>query len=948
MKKLLLLCTVLLCASFAFSQNLGRFSIKGFIADSSDAGLSSATVMLLLRKDSSLVSYGRSGDKGSFEFKNVKRGNYLLKVTYVGYLPYQSDIEAAAGPETNMGRIKLKTITKELFEVVIRTAKAPLVIKGDTIEYNASSFKVPPGSSVEDLLRRLPGFQIGQDGSIRAQGQEVKRVTVDGKSFFGADPKAATKNLPAEAISKVQLFNDKSEQAKLTGVDDGKKEKTVNLELKEDFKKGGFGKATAGVGDAGRAQARGNYNRFTPNEQFSVLGFGNNINQTGVSRDDYEDFKGSQTYNWGDEADFGFSGGGRFSYFSDGDDNNESFSVPTSYGPGRGFSKNGGAGINYNFDTKKTKLSSNYFYNQTRQTLDAVSNRENFLQNNETFRTADTSARNNFIGNHRLGLRFEKTIDSLNTLIIIANARTNNGNNTYGSYQQFLRTGNVLSNQSDIRNANTSNSLVGAITAIYRHKFRKKGRNFAASFSYTFNNRDATADQFSDNLFFQKSTTGNNVLTTRQIINQQQNTTSQQYQLKGSLSYVEPLSKKFFWETFYNFSLRQDEVDRDVMDKKERPLQDIRNNALSQYYTNSLTYNRLGSSIRYSHNGFSIATGLAAQQFQVRGQFASDQAASTFSNVNTSFFTLVPNVSLNIDLKNNKYLYGSYDMNVQQPSTRNLQPVIDNSNPLLITEGNPNLLPTITHNPSLGFNYFNPGNFTSFFGNLFYNYQVNQVVYNQEVDANLVTRTRPVNISGGRGMGTYLNFGFPVVKTKFTLNLNGSASINQNPIFINNVQNNTNSQSYQLGMRFDLTPSDKFTFYGNANFGITDTKYSINSGQNQQQYNHRFGGEMNVALPAGIYFNSSFNYNIYINRRFGFDQRLPILNSSVYKLFLKDKKGEIRLSAYDLFNRNQGISQSASQNFVSDERVQTLARYFMLSFTYNFRGLKSQMRRSSY
>ena len=947
MKKLFLLCTVLFCASAAFSQNLGRFSIKGFIADSSDAGLSSATVMLLSRKDSSLVSYGRSGEKGNFEFKNVKRGNYLLKITYVGYLPYQKDIEAADGPETDMGRIKLKAITKELFEVVIRTAKAPLVIKGDTIEYNASSFKVPPGSTVEDLLRRLPGFQVSQDGSIRAQGQEVKRVTVDGKSFFGTDPKAATKNLPAEAIAKVQLFNGQSEQSKLTGVDDGKKEKTVNLELKENFKKGGFGKATAGVGDAGRAQARGNYNRFNTNEQFSVLGFGNNINQTGVSRDDYEDFKGSQTYNWGDEADFGFNGSGRFFYFSDGDDNSESFSVPTSYGPGRGFSKNGGAGVNYNYDTKKTKFSSNYFYNQTRQTLDAVSNRKTFLQNNETFRNADTSARNNFIGNHRLGVRFEKTIDSLNTVIVIANALTNNGNNVYSSYQQFLRTGDVLSNQSTIRNANSSNSLVGAITAIYRHKFKKKGRNFAASFAYTFNNRDASADQFSDNLFFQQSPNGGN-LTTRQVINQQQITTSQQYQIKGSLSYVEPLSKKFLLESFYNFSLRQDEVDREVMDKKERPLQDIRNNALSQYYTNDLTYNRLGTSIRYSHNGFNIATGLAAQQIQVRGKFASDQNAATFSNVNTSFFTLVPNVSVNFDLKNNKYLYSSYDVSVQQPSTRNLQPVVDNSNPLFITEGNPNLLPAITHSPSLGFNHFNPGNFTNFFGNIYYSYQVNQVVYNQEVDANLVTRTRPVNISGGRSLGTYLNFGFPIVKTKFTLNLNSSVFFNQNPIFINNVQNTTNSQGYNFGMRFDLTPSDKFTFYGNANFGITDTKYSINSGQNQQQFNHRFGGDMNVALPAGIYFNSSFNYNIFINRRFGFDQRLPILNCSFYKLFLKDKKGEVRLAAYDVFNRNQGISQGAYQNFVSEERVQTLARYFMLSFTYNFRGLKAQMRRSSY
>ena len=945
MKKLLLFFVVFCAFVPAFAQNSARISIKGSIIDTLNAPLVSATVMLLTPKDSALVSYGRSNEKGSFEFKNIKRGNYLLKITYVGYLPYQKELKPADAPETDAGQIKLKGISKELFEVVIKAARAPLIIKGDTVEYNASSFKVPPGSTVEDLLRRLPGFQVNQDGSIRAQGQEVKKVTVDGKNFFGGDPKTATKNLAAESISKVQVFNGESEQSKLTGVDDGKKEKTVNLQLKEEFKKGGFGKMTAGAGSAGRTQARGNYNRFNPNEQFSIIGFGNNINQTGISREDYEDFRGSQANNWGDDGDFGFSGGG-FRFYSD-DDDNESFSVPTSYGPGRGFSQNAGAGLNYNYDTKKTKFSSNYFYNQTRQTLDAIANQRNFLANNETFRNTSNSATNNFLGNHRGSLRFEKTIDSLNTLVVFANVRSNNGNNAYQSYQQRLRTGDVLSNQSDIRNNSTSNSFAAVVTAIYRHKFKKKGRNFSASFTYGLNNRDALGNQFSDNQFFLKTSAGRDS-TARQIINQDNTTQSKQSELKVSLSYIEPLSKKFFWESFYNFSLRQDEVDRDVMDKKERPAPDVRNNTLSRYYTNDFTYNRFGSSLRYNFKTLNLSVGLAAAQFRLRGQFAPDQTASTFTSVNRDFFVVVPNVSMSIDLKNNKYLYGGYDVSVQPPSVRNLQPVIDNSNPFYITEGNPDLLPTLSHSPSLGFSYFNPASFTSFFGNLYYNYQINQVVYNQTVDERLVTRTKPANISGGQSVGSYLNFGFPLKKTKATMNLNSSANLGRNLTFINSVLNTTNSNSYRFGMRLDLTPSEKFTFFGNANFGITDTKYSINTTQNQQIYNHTFGAETNVALPKSFYFNSTFNYNVFINKRFGFDQRLPILNFSVYKMFLKDNKAEIRLSAYDVFNRNVGISQSATQNFVSDEQVRTLARYFMLTFTYNLRGMKAKMRKDGF
>jgi hypothetical protein len=267
--------------------------------------------MLLTPKDSTLVNFGRTDEKGDFEFKNVKNLNYLLKISSVGYLPFQEEIKPSDKAINDLGNLKLKPIAKELMEVVIRTARAPLSIKGDTIEYNAASFKVPPGSTVEDLLRKLPGVQIDQDGNIKAQGQDVKRVTVDGKQFFGGDTKMATKNLSAEAIKKVQVFNDKTEQAKATGVDDGKKEKTMNLELKDEFKKGGFGKVTAGIGDKERMEVKGNYNKFDQKNQFSLIGLGNNTNQVGMGFDDFQDFKGSQSFNWNDNADFGFGGGGR-------------------------------------------------------------------------------------------------------------------------------------------------------------------------------------------------------------------------------------------------------------------------------------------------------------------------------------------------------------------------------------------------------------------------------------------------------------------------------------------------------------------------------------------------------------------------------------------------------------------------------------------------------------
>ncbi|WP_266367964.1 TonB-dependent receptor family protein [Tellurirhabdus rosea] len=952
MRNLFLLLLAIVGWQAALAQAPARVTIRGTAADSAGAALSEATVMLLTPKDSTLINYGRSNSKGAFEFKNVKKGTYLLKMSFVGYIPFQQEVTTGEDAVLDLGTLKMKPITKELFEVVIKTAKAPLMIKGDTIEYNVSSFKVPPGATVEELLRKLPGVQVDQDGNIKAQGQDVRKVTVDGKQFFGTDPKQATKNLPAEALTKVQVFNDRTEQAKLTGIDDGKKEKTINLELKESFKKGGFGKLTAGAGpmskvegsaNAPRAEAKGSYNRFNKKEQFSIVGLGNNTNQTGLSWDDYQDFRGSQSFNWSDDPEFGFSNGGRFIIFSDGDDNN-SFSIPTSGNRGRGFSSNLAGGSNYNYDTKKTKVSGNYYYNQNRQILDAESERKTILPDNSSFTTNDDNLRSSFNRNHRLTFRLEKNLDSLNTLIFLANGRFGDGIERYSSRQDFLRS-DTLTSTTDVSNRNDFNSLAFINTLIFRHKFKKKGRNFAASLSYSFNDTHGDGGQFAKSQFV-------GVNTGERLLNQNQTTEtdSRQSQLKAGLLYVEPLSSKVFWESFYNFSIRYDRVDRDVKDIRASDIP-VRNDTLSQYYVNDYLYHRVGTGLRYTYKGMNVSVGAAGQQFTLDGRFAPDQSSTNFRTVGRTFTTIVPNVGFNYDLKNNRWLYMDYTVDVRMPSSRDLQPFLDNSNPRYLREGNPDLLPQLTHRVSSGFSMFNPANFINFFANINYGYNVNQLVYNQIINPQtLVTLTRPGNISGGQSFGTYLNFGFPLKKTKATLNLNSSLNWGENPVFVNAVKNETTSSNYNFGTRLDLTPVDWLTFYANANWNINNVRYSINKTQDQDFYNDRYGGELNLKLPKDLYFNSNFNYQIYRNSnpQFGFDQRIPILNLSVYKIFLKDNRGELRFSVYDVFKRNLGVNQYASQNFSVRESVQTLSRYFMLSFTYNLRGVKAQMRRSGW
>jgi hypothetical protein len=940
MRKLFLLLLLTVCCQAAFAQQSNRISIRGSITDTSKAVMPGATVMLLTPKDSALVNFGRTNDKGVFEFRNVKRAPYILKVSYVGFLPLQVEVNPDNSDAVDLGALLIKPIQKELLEVVVKTARAPLTIRGDTIEYNASSFKVPPGSTVEELLRKLPGVQVDQEGNIKAQGEDVKKVTVDGKTFFGSDPKLATKNLPADAIDKIQIFNDKTEAAKTTGIDDGKREKAVNLELKESHRKGGFGKVTAGVGTEERFQLRGNYNRFNTKEQMSVLGFGNNINQTGLSWDDYQDFRGSQSFNWEDQGDFGFYSGGNI--FFGGDDN---MGVPiTGGGSGnRGFSRNYAGGANYNYDTKKTKLSSNYFYNQSGQTLNSNLQKQTFIPGGDDFLTLEGKSSGSFARNHRGSARFEKNLDSLNTLVVIGNLRANNGSNTQFSDQMFYRTGDT--SQTSFNNRSNFSGFQLATTAIFRHKFRKKGRNFAASAAFNLNDSDGSVDQRSTNTYF-NDTTGTGPTVIR--INQDNTTTSLRTEFKSSLHYTEPLTKTLFLEGFYNFSIRNDKVDRDVFDVTDQG--QIRNTGLSRYYTNDFVYNRVGSMLRYSDKGFNVSGGLAGVWFDLAGRFAGDQNSPTFTNVNRNYFSVIPNFSGNYRLKN-KSVNLSYNVQVNQPQTSDLQPgVVDNSNPRFIREGNPNLLPALTHQISTYFSSFNPGSFFNYYINLNYGYNINQIVYNQTISQELVTTTRPENITGGTRFGSYLGMGFPLKKTKATLNFSGNLNFSKNITLINTIRNNTNSNNYNLRVNLDLTLSDRFTFYPNFNWNFTDTRYSINTGQNQKIYNYSWGGNMNIMLPAKIYFNGNLNYQTYQikNDLFPFTQRLPIMNLALYKQFLKDNKAEVRITAYDVFNKNRGISQQANQNFVQKEQVQTLAQYFMLSFSYNLRGLKSQMRQNNY
>ena len=917
------------CVSI-FAQNPARVTIKGIIQDTSSLGMSGATVMLLAPKDSALVNFSRANDKGIFEFKDVKNSNYILKVSYVGYLPYQQILAPSPNEIADLGNVGIKPISKELLEVVVRTARAPLTIKGDTIEYDARSFKVPAGSSVEDLLRRLPGMEIDAQGNIKAQGKDVKKVLVDGKTFFGDDPKAATKNLGAETISKVQVFNDKSEQAKLTGVDDGKKEKAINLELKEEYKKGAFGKITGAVGTDSRMAARGNYNKFNKTSQFSILGYGNNINETGVNWSDYGEFKGNNSFSNSDNGDFGFGGNRGW--------NSENDAITNNF-DGRGFTNNGGGGVNYNFDNKKTKFNSSYFYNKTRLFLDQYKYTKTFLQNS-AFLTTDTSSQNNFRGNHSIGTRFERMIDSSNTLIVKANMRAGMRNDANTMFQSNLTEEGVLRTRSDMKNTNDFNNFSLNTNAIFRHKFKKKGRNYALSLGYNINNSDGIENLNSINRFIKAGTFTEQVRAIRQI-NDNEN---RQNLLKGSALFLEPLSKKIFWETFYNFSVDNRSVNREAFNGL---LENRRLDTLSTYFENRVTYNRIGTSLRYSFSGINVSVGGARLSYDLDGKQFPRKGGPIFSNVNKNYPEFIPYFDASLELKNNLYFNMSYNLEVSAPDIADLQPVINNNNPFFISTGNPDLSPEKSHSMSLSMYKFDPATFLNIniWGN--YNYYLSQVVYNQTIDpATFIVKTRPENLSGGDNfsLGTYC--GFPIIKTKLTVNMNPYISISNTPTFINGVLNESNNQNYNLSFGLSLTPGDKLIVGLNTRLGINNVQYSLSEAQNQKIRNNSFDASVKWNFAKKTFLETNLDYKYFKNERFGFEQDIPIFNCSIRRLMMKENKLEIRLAAFDIFNKRQNIIQNGFQNRVSTQTSLTLARYFMLSLTYNLKGHESKLKKN--
>lgn len=897
MKKLL----IILFLGISLSSFAQKYIVKGQLLDSTSLGMPSATIMILQAKDSSLVNFGTSNAEGFFEIKNVSAGKYFLKVSYIGYRILTKHFETQPGvTEVNLGKLTLQSQSKMLNEVTVKGEKAAVVVKKDTIEFNATVFKVKANATVEDLIKKMPGIEVARDGTVTAQGEQVQRVMVDGKEFFGRDPKLATRNLPADAVDKVQVFDKKSDQAVFTGIDDGQREKTMNLELKEEKRHAAFGNAMAGAGSNDRWQARSSMNKFNKGNQLSFLGMGNNINEQGFS--------------FGDYANFGGTGGGG------GGGNNTGASINT--GQQNGIVTNAAGGLNSNssYNKDKTKVNASYFYNYLDQFLTTDLQRVNY-QKDGNYNFSQKSVQKTINDNHRVNLTVEQKIDSFNSIKFNTNFTYNTSGQNINSEGKTWNVGNTaLRNENNQTTNSTSSSFTLNSNLLWRHRFAKKGRTLTSNFTYAYTNTGANGNLNSTNNFYLPKDSMSIVSQTNS-----QTTISPTYGL--TVTYTEPLGKRKYLEFDYNITSDINKVSRDVYDwQNEQP---AFNSSLSNRYNSNYLYSRPGINFRINRDRYNFTVGTAFQQTMLDGKLLLIN-----QSINRTFQAVLPVMHFNYDFAMGKRLRVDYTTSMQEPTISQLQPIINNSDQLNLSTGNPQLQPAYVNQLRMNFNSFSPERFFSVFALINGNYTTNAIVNSQTTNPQGVRLTKPVNVGTGSSLSGNFSVGVPITKLKSRVNIGPSYSVSRSINLINEDENKMIQQTIGGLVRYNFSLDEILIVDLSANLSKQETSYSFNSQQNQSFFNQTYSSEVNVNFLKNYAFNTEFNYFDYRSATTDFHQTIPLWNISVSRYMLKNRSGELKFAVINLLDRSLSVTQTASTNYLQQQTTNNLGRYLMVSFIY--------------
>ncbi len=904
--------------------------VSGKILDTSGIPVSKASLKMSFTGSGDTLRT-ITDDNGSFSFIRVPFSSFFLAVTNMGFEKFEKRYSnEAALKSIVLEDIILINQFKMLEEIIITT---PIIqMREDTVEYRADSFKVKPNSMVEDLLKKLPGIQVDKNGEVTAQGKKVSKVKVNGKDFFGNDPKTATRELPSDIVDKVQVLDDYGDLAAVSGIKDGEPEKVINLQLKKNKTKGVFGRVTAGYGTEKRYQASMNANIFNNNRQLSIFGNSNNVNYSHFNFGSTGGGQGGggmgrtmgQTGNVAGSA-------GTVTVLSNGD-----MGTIQSYNDGQdGITATHSFGANFRNDFEKSKGSyyGSYSYSDRMNNGFREISQQNFFEDN-VFLNDQRTKFSSQSQNHRAYLNFEYRVDSFNYIKIspqLSYVKQFNRSSSNFIYQ----TKGVITTEGFNGDTAASSTLNLGANLLYNHRFRRKGRNL----SMNLNVGIATTESDNDKV---NSTNNYNVPDTTDFLLEQRITQDSERRNYGfRINYSEPIAKDRFLDLIYSYSDSYTKNDRKTT-TIDSTGNEIFNPVLSNAYKNTFINQRAGLNLRTIKKKYNYTLGVSIQPVNLDGYSITKDSSYTPQKTMNIF----PVARMAFNFTRTKTLNFNYYGNSRQPVFSQLQPVRDISNPQYQIQGNPSLKPEIHHNFNLFFNNFNVSSGRVFFTGVNVNLFKNQIVNNTIPLGNAGAQlTIPENVDGYYNLSGFYTYSKPFLNRIYVISVNGTLNYNHNITLIDSQQNIGNNWLAMQGINFEFNHKDWLEWGAGIRYGLNSVQYSLEEQPESDFDSWAISSTIRMDLPGSWILCYDFDYTINNGLSSTVSQNPYILNASLEKQIFRKKNGFIRLSAFDIFNQNTNITRQITGNSIIDTRTNRLGRYGMITFTYRLNRFQGQQTR---
>jgi len=917
MKKIILFVfVILLISSAGFAQTNG---LLGRVYDSTNVKpIVFATVSIIRKSDSMLVKHARTNQQGRFSISGLKADTFILLIAHNSYIDFVDEIILTEKDAVkDLGDYNMIQRGQVLREVIIKNT-AGIKIKGDTLEYLADSFKVRQGAMVEDLLKVLPGIQVNKKGEITAQGEKVEKVLVDGEEFFGDDPTVATQNIQSKVVEKVQVFDKKSDQAAFTGFDDGQEEKTINLKLKDNMNKGQFGKVELGAGLDDRWQNQAMVNSFKNKRQMSLYGLMSSNGKTGLGWEDKNKYTGD-----GGNMMMDDDGGFMWNFYDSGDDGgNFGNGIP------EGLTKAWVGGVHYadKWNENKEHLNTNYSFGRINRTKNENSKTENLFPG-RNYQSLDNSNSFSSRNTHRLTGKYDFAIDSSLTIIYNMSGRL-----AFIDGSNFSKTQNTTYNEVPISSRMTNKSDQSVTSninnqATINKKLKKTGRtiSFNASFNYNYNHADGTIE--GENGYVVSGTS------VQEMIDQKKKDDFVANVLSSDLTYTEPLSKKVLLKLSYGITSDNSHSSKTT---KVKPTGSIdysdRVDSLSSDFSSDIFSQTAGLEFKYNEKKYNVTLGSKARYSMFKQMDLVRNRRYDYNRVN-----LFPTLRFNYKFDQFRRFTFSYSGSTKQPNISQIQPVQDNSNPLNIIIGNPNL--KMGYNQNININYFSYKVLSSrsLYAGIMFTNSFNNIATNRTLDEFGRTINRYVNLNGGYNASLWGGINTKIPKTPIDGKMNVSGSFAHTPTIINNLEGNSNSFSITLTPGLSYSKEDKMYLSLDLGTIYTNTQNNLQTSRDITFFSFAPSASMNFYLPKNIEIGTDADYlynppvGPYAN---SFDRF--IWNGYIAYKMLKSKTLEWRASMNDILNQNKGYERSTTANYNTERNFQTLNRYWMIGMVWNF------------